>query len=187
MTAFARTGTKFTNFTLALLEDSGWYIVNYSKAQEISWGRNKGCEFFKNNCRSNLKFSEFCSINNEKGCLNDLTAKGVCGVEDFSDGCLTYTDILQQADCTDPAIAKITKTKETFGPTSLCIKADYIKNIFFESYRHRCYPQTCSLNSTGGLILRIELETNEIYECFEKQEDVYLDSKNPNFKGNNFL
>jgi hypothetical protein len=183
MTAFARTGTRLTNFTLAFLEDSGWYIVNYSKAQNIYWGRNKGCEFFNNFCYSNLKFNEFCSINMEKGCLNDLTTKGVCGLEDFSDGCFTYTDVLKQADCTDPTIAKISKTKETFGPTSLCIKSDYIRNIYSEVHGHRCFPQTCGVNSTGGLVLKIEVDTNEIYECLEKQEGVYLESKNPNFKG----
>ena len=32
-------------FTLALLEDSGWYKVNYTHADVLKWGYMYGCEF----------------------------------------------------------------------------------------------------------------------------------------------
>ena len=31
--------------TLAALEDSGWYLANYSKASALTWGRGLGCSF----------------------------------------------------------------------------------------------------------------------------------------------
>eukprot|EP00961_Rhodomonas_salina_P280885 3794502-Rhodomonas_salina.6 len=31
--------------TLALLEDTGWYEVNYEAADQFKWGREQGCAF----------------------------------------------------------------------------------------------------------------------------------------------
>ena len=39
-----------SSITLALFEDSGWYIPDYSTSNLFLWGKNKGCEFFKDNC-----------------------------------------------------------------------------------------------------------------------------------------
>jgi hypothetical protein len=39
-----------SNFTLALFEDSGWYKVDYSKAEIVPWGKDKGCEFLQEKC-----------------------------------------------------------------------------------------------------------------------------------------
>jgi len=39
-----------SNITLSLMEDTGWYRVNYDNAQSILWGRDKGCEFLENKC-----------------------------------------------------------------------------------------------------------------------------------------
>lgn len=34
-------------FTLAFLKDSNWYAdVNYELAEDMHWGKKKGCEFF---------------------------------------------------------------------------------------------------------------------------------------------
>ena len=32
--------------TLALLEDTSWYKVNYSLSENYQWGKGKGCSFF---------------------------------------------------------------------------------------------------------------------------------------------
>ena len=53
----AMTGTVHTQnpvysrLTFALLEDSGWYLPNYDLAQEITWGKNLGCEFATKSCK----------------------------------------------------------------------------------------------------------------------------------------
>ena len=39
-----------SEFTLALLEDSGWYEVNYFTGGLMRFGKNKGCDFLKYNC-----------------------------------------------------------------------------------------------------------------------------------------
>lgn len=39
-----------STITLALLEDSGWYKVNYNNAQVLLWGYKKGCGFLEDKC-----------------------------------------------------------------------------------------------------------------------------------------
>ena len=34
-----------SRFTLALLDSTGWYDVNYTFAEPTGWGKNKGCKF----------------------------------------------------------------------------------------------------------------------------------------------
>ncbi|NXQ94137.1 LMLN peptidase, partial [Sagittarius serpentarius] len=41
----------FSRITLALLEDTGWYKANYSMAEKLDWGRNKGCDFVMKSCK----------------------------------------------------------------------------------------------------------------------------------------
>ncbi|XP_062567285.1 leishmanolysin-like peptidase isoform X1 [Saccostrea cucullata] len=36
--------------TLALMEDTGWYQVNYNTAEELEWGKNLGCDFVTKSC-----------------------------------------------------------------------------------------------------------------------------------------
>lgn len=40
-----RVRTRLSNFTLAALEDTGYYSPDYSQAEELEWGRNAGCDF----------------------------------------------------------------------------------------------------------------------------------------------
>lgn len=52
----AMTGTHtqnpvFSRITLALMEDSGWYKVNYSMATPLSWGKGLGCDFVMKSCK----------------------------------------------------------------------------------------------------------------------------------------
>jgi len=41
-----------TVFTLALLEDSGWYQVDYQWSEHYYWGLNKGCLHFNGQCNN---------------------------------------------------------------------------------------------------------------------------------------
>ncbi|NXR98726.1 LMLN peptidase, partial [Oxylabes madagascariensis] len=41
----------FSRITLALMEDTGWYKANYSMAEKLDWGRNKGCDFVMKSCK----------------------------------------------------------------------------------------------------------------------------------------
>lgn len=39
-----------SKISLALFEDSGWYGVDYSYADELFWGKNQGCAFTDSTC-----------------------------------------------------------------------------------------------------------------------------------------
>ncbi|VDO73947.1 unnamed protein product [Haemonchus placei] len=43
--------------TLALFEDSGWYKVNYDKAEDMEWGKNLGCAFATKSCLTWMKMN----------------------------------------------------------------------------------------------------------------------------------
>ena len=45
------TDASFSNFTLALLKDTGWYAdINMDMADPFIWGINTGCTFLDGNC-----------------------------------------------------------------------------------------------------------------------------------------
>lgn len=81
--------------TLALMEDSGWYVGNYSQANLLPWGHGVGCEFLDSSCLSNdestgktsvPRYSRgaFCSAPNSRGCSSGQTHKMACTVLDYS-------------------------------------------------------------------------------------------------------
>jgi hypothetical protein len=37
--------SRFSAISLALMEDTGWYVGNWSNAYYLDWGRNAGCAF----------------------------------------------------------------------------------------------------------------------------------------------
>ena len=55
----SRSDQVISEFTLALLEDSGWYQVNYYTGGLMRFGKNKGCNFINNSCTTEFK-NEFC-------------------------------------------------------------------------------------------------------------------------------
>ena len=40
----------FSRISLALMEDSGWYSVDYSSASPLLWGQGKGRSFVEEGC-----------------------------------------------------------------------------------------------------------------------------------------
>ena len=48
-----------SEFTLATLEDSGWYKVNYYTGGLMRFGKNRGCQFIENNCLDSNFKTEF--------------------------------------------------------------------------------------------------------------------------------
>jgi len=48
-----------SEITLALLEDSGWYKINYYTGGLMRFGKNKGCDFIQNNCLDSYYNTQF--------------------------------------------------------------------------------------------------------------------------------
>lgn len=85
MTASRLNDARITEFSLALLEGSGWYQVNYTMAEPMTWGKGKGCTFTDGPCVNTAvtprvaKFSEFCSPLFERGCSWTGREGSMCG------------------------------------------------------------------------------------------------------------
>lgn len=43
MTASSMHGPIISDISLAFLQDSGWYMPDYSKAEKLLWGKGRGC------------------------------------------------------------------------------------------------------------------------------------------------
>jgi len=91
-TAFTDEGI-LSNFTLALLEDSGWYRVNpdFEVVNGLIWGKDAGCDFVNNRCEDwNLdREGYFCDTNTDsegntiERCNFDLTTISTCFIQDY--------------------------------------------------------------------------------------------------------
>jgi len=77
---------QFSEFTLALLESTGWYVPDYDGyADPFFWGKGQGCSFLTGSCSSS-SFSEFCS-SSARGCVNTGRGGGNCATDTRSDNC----------------------------------------------------------------------------------------------------
>ena len=75
----------YSDLSLAVLADSGWYQVNFDYADKVVWGSGKGCEFVLEKCADSRgpRFEEFCSPG--AGCSFDFKGFGECLRDDESE------------------------------------------------------------------------------------------------------
>ena len=78
--------TVLSDITLALLEDFGFYKVNYYSGGLFKFGKNKGCDFFNEKCinRNGPISEEFCISPNQPMCTASRTNKGSCVINDYN-------------------------------------------------------------------------------------------------------
>ena len=93
----AMTGTHtqnpiYSRITLALMEDTGWYMPNYELADELKWGHNLGCDFALESClswmekrsRSGKSIHPFCNKVKwdplETECTDDRSSVALCNL-----------------------------------------------------------------------------------------------------------
>jgi len=89
----APTANILSSLTLALMEDSGWYLANYTSSRMSPWGLGAGCSFVNEPCLQDGASGRaevpawgrgfFCNSANEKGCSSELTHKMACTVIDY--------------------------------------------------------------------------------------------------------
>ena len=73
----------YSDISLSLFEDSGWYSVDYSYADTILWGYHKGCSFLVDACiiDGNYQSEEFCNVSSSISlCDITHTYKGACNL-----------------------------------------------------------------------------------------------------------
>jgi len=95
MTSGSILGRRISEMSLALLEGSGWYKVNYDYAEPYFFGKGQGCSFVTGTSCTN--FDEFCS-GSSRGCSPTGRGGGSCRSDSISDGC-KYYDPHEDYDC----------------------------------------------------------------------------------------
>lgn len=143
--------TPLSKMTLALLEDTGWYKVDYGKAQYLGFGRNAGCSIFDNLCPTSL--GEYCSETNTTGCTRDYLGKSRCRKDAFTNGCYIQ-DYVQEYMCTNKHNFQSTARHEQNGNYSRC----FLLNTNNKN-QSGCYKSTCE---AGKIMIEID---NEVFEC----------------------
>jgi len=86
MTAVYTGSTQYvTSLTLALLEDSGWYVPNYEVAQNSPFALGAGCDFLEDPCIQSGKVpiwadGTFCKSAGNLGCTPDKHLVAYCDI-----------------------------------------------------------------------------------------------------------
>ncbi|XP_071509731.1 ciliated left-right organizer metallopeptidase-like [Diadema antillarum] len=135
--------TFIDNMTLAVMEDSGWYRVNYDYVGDFLWGKSEGCDFGSAlSCATN--FSDFFCNGSAAGCDYLGLNKATCSTNDYLDSCRVFWPDLQ-ALCTElNGVNNI--TGETPGSDSRCFRSNALKAGTCEpgAAEGRCYATRCS-------------------------------------------
>jgi leishmanolysin len=79
-------GRRITEFDLAMLESSGWYVPNYSYAEPYFFGQGQGCDFINGACSASEFNTEYCS-GSSRGCSPHGLSGGYCQSDSLSNGC----------------------------------------------------------------------------------------------------
>jgi hypothetical protein len=151
-----------TNFTLKLLDDTGWYKIDYSYAEKIIWGRNKGCQFFKSSCDD---FSEYCKTLQKLGCDYDYKFLATCTNDGLSS--CPYNYGFQNC-------SNLFNLNENNLQITKNLEKDYPYNVFsdlsrcvYSSYKDfdtlpRCHRVTCDTVYKNVVIYLDDYDSNRI-------------------------
>ena len=80
-------GRRVSEFSLALLEGSGWYVPDYNYAEPYFFGQGQGCTFISGSCSNQeSNFEEFCT-GKSRGCSPQGISGGSCYNDPSANGC----------------------------------------------------------------------------------------------------
>jgi len=170
--------TAISDITLALLEDTGFYKVNYYSGGLFKFGKDEGCEFFNKTCidktSEKATSKEFCDTEGEFKCSYSRTLKSSCLLlsglsipseyQYFSD--ITKGGYPESNYCPVPFEphsndvyfqnhCKYGTAKETFekmGESSFCFMSSLSQNSNTDKLRPVCYEISCNTKSKQIII-----------------------------------
>ena len=153
-----------SGFTLKLLEDSGWYKINYSMQEPIFWEKGVGCTVLSGQCSQHR---QTCKNSGDEGCFYDYTFQARCSKGQFTNGCVFFTGTdFNKHDCRVSSNAD-QNTKglgETFGLGSRCFKGQLKVNG--TTHGNLCYKSRCE---SGQVVLEIG---GQSYKCLSTGQQI---------------
>jgi len=116
-----------SNLTLALLEDSGWYMPDYSFGGYLGFGKNAGCDFAMKKCRSNSNTAGyFCSEIGNTECTYTGQSLGRCEINPLADGCAIVKGFNNYVCADEQNSMKANAPLQVFGDSSMCVQGDSV-------------------------------------------------------------
>ena len=78
--------SRFSQMSLAVAADSGWYDVDLFSGDQYEFGRDEGCGMFSSRCEANA-ITEFCNSNGKTGCSDNMKYVSLCRNSIFTGNC----------------------------------------------------------------------------------------------------
>ncbi|KAM9834958.1 ciliated left-right organizer metallopeptidase isoform 3-T3 [Syngnathus typhle] len=134
--------------TLAAFRDTGWYVVNASRAQDLVWGKGEGALFGSTSTCHDNSSSFFCS-GSGLGCHHLHGHKARCQSDHYLDGCRIYKPLEKGSECWEKANERNSNEErqggEIFGPDSRCFFS-HLSTLNHSQLMvtGRCYRHKCS-------------------------------------------
>lgn len=172
----AMTGTHtqnsvYSRVTLAALQDTGWYVANFSRAEKLEWGHDLGCDFAKKSCKSWIderrsvgkSIRPFCD--RVKGdllqiaCTEDRSSKAVCNMKQYKDPLpLAYQNFEQ--------LEGVHKENISFygGSVDLADYCPFIQEFTWQAQNVTIRGSRCDIGGNN-----LELERNAALEYYGPQ------------------
>ena len=190
-----------SEISLALLEDSGWYGVNYYTGGLFRYGKGSGCNFLNTKCVSNgyTNFGrEFCVNANEERCSASNIDRGYCYIARYSSSFPSYYQYFNsnlggfepadycpvsmsfsskyyfysRCDSNGKNYHNLTRQYgEKYGENSLCILSSLAPSGYTSKKIARCHKITCNYDKSK---FNIDIGDVEV-ECSGKYEEVTVD------------
>jgi len=135
---------QLSQFTLALLESTGWYVADYAYADTFSFGEGEGCGFLTGTC-SATTYADFCS-GSARTCTNTGWGGGSCATDTRSDSCKwIHPNVDYNCDNADADAYARLPTLQTFGRStgSKCFGGT-LNTKSAGSQTTFCFKYTCS-------------------------------------------
>ena len=162
----------YTDITLAIFEDSGWYHVNYTLSDKVKFGRGQGCKFIEKKCvmHGKTQIMGFCDQDGP-ACSLYNTRKAWChvvphamelpgqyqyfddprlgGVDSYADFC-PYPLPFDNGDCRGHDSYATFYSAEVYGEAvcehCMCFVGDYISTLYSSDILDRhtgCHEVIC--------------------------------------------
>ena len=156
MTSGIMNGMRISEFTLAILEGSGWYIPDYNFAEPFYFGKGKGCDFYYGfNIQNSTYGYGYCSSLSTRGCSPTGRAGGKC-FNDATSGGHYYHRPHNDFDCENPnaEINARLKGMELFGKgkNSKCFGGTLEKEYKTGEQTSFCFQYDCKYEGLDTVV-----------------------------------
>lgn len=193
MTAYIPTHGIFSDISLALFKDTGWYEVDYLLAQSPYFGRNAGCDFFNKKCivdQVSVNTSMWCTSSAKWGCDFFGLSKGGCTLTNYTSlatefqyfpnnlllgGNDKYTDYcpfnmpLTNGNCRGSSVATFTfsNSYEVIGQNSRCFESTLMRKPYKISSSTTIYAACYEVTDCNSTTATIKIGNDTVYCPFD--------------------